>query len=154
MKRPSLIRMAFLFHQTTPNRSRVKSPDYVLCFEPGLHLTAANTARQLKELLPEREFTSLVIPLMRIVKDEDAETSAGIVAAVALSGLRSAKGDFVISRTAEFTQDQRVKTVCSWLSHNRKVRDRDVLREISALNIMTRPPSAGTIAGRDTVSGG
>ncbi len=94
---------------------------------PGLQLTAANTTRQLKELLPDQEFSSLVIPLMRIVKDENAETSSRLVAAIALDGLRSAKGDFAISRTAEFTNNPRVKNTCAWLAYNRKLSEKPAL---------------------------
>jgi len=93
----------------------------------GLQLSAANTARQLKELLPDEEFSSLIIPLMRIVKDENAETSARMVAAIALDGLRSAKGDFAISRMAEFATDPRVKNTCAWLTYHRKVSEKPAL---------------------------
>ena len=102
---------------------------------PGLQLTAANTTHQLKELLPQREFSSLVIPLMRIVKDEQAETSARIVAAIALDGLHSAKGDFAISRTAEFSDNPRVKNTCAWLAYYRKLGEKPILRgEVSSLH--------------------
>jgi len=83
---------------------------------PSLQITAAYTTRQLKELLPDEEFSSLVIPLMRIVKDENAETSARMVAAVTLHRLHSATGDFAISRTAQFTDNARVKNICSLLT--------------------------------------
>ena len=103
----------------------------------GLQLTAANTARQLKKLLPNEEFSSLVIPLMRIVKDENAETSARIVAAIALAGLHRAKGDFAISRTAEFTNNPRVKNICAWLAYYRKLSEKPALPdEISALQTL------------------
>ena len=96
---------------------------------PGLQLTAANTTRQLKELLPDQEFSSLIIPLMRIVKDKNAETSARIVAAIALHGLQSARGDFAISRTAKFTDNPRVKNICSWLTYYRKLSEKSALQE-------------------------
>lgn len=97
----------------------------------GLQLSAANTTRQLKELLPGQEFSSLVIPLMRIVKDENAETSARIVAAIALHGLHSAKGDFAISRTAEFTDNPRMKNTCSWLTYYQKLSKKPVHPDVS-----------------------
>ncbi len=92
---------------------------------PGLQISGANTARQLKELLPEESFSSLVIPLMRIVKDEKAQTSARIVAAVALHGMKSGRGDFAISRTADYTDNQRVKKVCFWLAYDRKIVEKE-----------------------------
>jgi hypothetical protein len=86
----------------------------------GSQLTAAQTVRELKTLLPGRYFSSLVIPLMRIVKDENSDTHSRVVAAIALHELRSAMGDFAISRTAQFTDNHQVKHVCSWLTYNRK----------------------------------
>jgi len=91
---------------------------------PGLQLSAANTTRQLKELLPNREFSSLIIPLMRIVKDEDAGTTHRIVAAIALHELHSGKGDFAIARTAKFTENPGVKNICLWLAYNQKLSEK------------------------------
>ena len=86
----------------------------------GSQLTAAQTVRELKTLLPDRSFSSLVIPLMRIVKDENSNTHSRVVSAIALHELNSAMGDFAISRTAQFTDNQHVKHICSWLKYNRK----------------------------------
>jgi hypothetical protein len=86
----------------------------------GIQVSAAQTVRQLKELLPEHEFSLLIIPLMHIVKDEDAGTPSRVVAALALHDLRSSRGDYAISRTAEFSTNKRVKHICSWLAYNRK----------------------------------
>jgi hypothetical protein len=101
----------------------------------GMQLTAAETVRQLKGLKPDRTFSSLVIPLMRIVKDENADASSRVVAAIALNNLNSARGDFAISRTAQFTNNERVKHVCSWLSYYQKLEEqRNTEREISAVH--------------------
>lgn len=86
----------------------------------GLQVSAAQTARDLKALLPREEFSSLIIPLMRIVKNEDAGTPCRIVAAIALHNLRSERGDYAIARAAQFTGNERVKHICSWLSYHRK----------------------------------
>jgi hypothetical protein len=86
----------------------------------GSQLTAAQTVRELKTLLPNRPFSSLVIPLMRIVKDENCDVHSRVLAAIALHELDSAMGDFAISRTAQFTDSQPVKHVCSWLTYNRR----------------------------------
>jgi hypothetical protein len=90
----------------------------------GMRLSAANTVRQLKEAYPEQSFSSLVFPLMRIVKDEGVEPSCRIVAAIALHELHSAVGDFAIARTAQFTDSPRVKHICSWLTYYRFLEDR------------------------------
>jgi hypothetical protein len=86
----------------------------------GSQLTAAQTVRELKTLLPKRSFSSLVIPLMRIVKDENCDVHSRVLAAIALHDLHSAMGDFAISRTAQFTDNQQVKHVCMWLTYDRK----------------------------------
>jgi hypothetical protein len=85
----------------------------------GVRVTAANTIRQLKELYPEQSLSSLVIPLMGIVKDEAEDATSRVVSAIALHELHSAIGDFAIERTAEFTKNPRVKYICSWLAYYR-----------------------------------
>lgn len=85
----------------------------------GVRVSAANTVRELKELYPEHSFSSLVIPLMSIVKDEAEDASSRVVSAVALHELHSAIGDYAIQRTAQFTNNPRVKHICSWLSYYR-----------------------------------
>ncbi len=83
---------------------------------PGLQLTAAATIRELKALMPERSFSSLVIPLMRVVKDEGADRDARIVAAIALHELHSEKGDYAIKSMAGGTANERFAYICSWLT--------------------------------------
>jgi hypothetical protein len=88
-----------------------------------LRLSAANTVRQLKDAYPERSFSSLVIPLMRILKDGGAEPACRIVAAITLHELHSAIGDFAISRTAQFTDNPSLQRVCLWLWYYRSLED-------------------------------
>jgi hypothetical protein len=89
----------------------------------GVRVTAANTIRQLKELYPEQSLSSLVIPLMGIVKDEAEDASSRVVSAIALHELHSAIGDYAIERTAQFTSNPRVKHICLWLSYYRSLED-------------------------------
>ena len=84
---------------------------------PGLHVSAAQTARDLKTLMPERSFSRLAIPLMRIVKDEGAESCARVVAAMALHELHSAIGDFAIAREVIFSDCPKMRHICSWLTY-------------------------------------
>jgi hypothetical protein len=86
---------------------------------PGMQASAAQTVRDLKALLPDREFSRLVIPLMRIVKNEDGHACSRIVAALALSELHSDMGDFAIAREAKFSDCKRMQHICSWLAFNR-----------------------------------
>ncbi len=86
---------------------------------PEILSTVAVTIGELKKLYPERSYSAFVIPLMRVVKDENGDATARVSAAVALHELRSAMGDFAISRTARFTDNARVRHICTWLAHSR-----------------------------------
>ena len=85
----------------------------------GLRTSAAQTVRDLKVLMPERSFSRLVIPLMRIVKDQDTDGCSRVIAAIALHELRSAVGDFAISREAKFADCPKMRRICNWLTHYR-----------------------------------
>ena len=85
----------------------------------GLRTSAAQTVRDLKVLMPERSFSRLVIPLMRIVKDHNTENCSRVIAAIALHELHSAVGDFAISREAEFTDCPKMRHICGWLTRYR-----------------------------------
>lgn len=85
----------------------------------GMQADAAQLVRDMQSLRPEQSFASCVIPLMAILKDEQAETASRILAALALDRLDSDKGDFAITRTAQFTKDVRLRHVCAWLAYDR-----------------------------------
>jgi hypothetical protein len=89
----------------------------------GLRTSAAQTVRDLKALMPERSFSHLVIPLMRIVKDQNMEDCSRVVAALALHELHSATGDFAIEREARLTDCAKMKHLCSWLAYIRYLED-------------------------------
>jgi hypothetical protein len=86
---------------------------------PGVRASAALTLRQLKAVAPEYSFNRSIIPLMRIVKGEQYDDCSRIAAALALHSLESARGDFAISRTAQFTDAERVKFICGHLAQAR-----------------------------------
>jgi hypothetical protein len=85
----------------------------------GLQTSAAQVVRDVKALVPRYEFPRLVIPLMRIVKDESAQPASRILAALALHELESERGDFAIKRVGEFTDVRQVKHVCVSLTQER-----------------------------------
>jgi hypothetical protein len=101
---------------------------------PGMRASASQVIRDLKLLLPEQEFSLLVIPLMAIVKDEDADVSVRMVAALALHDLGSAKGDFAIQRVAQFTKNERMKHHCLWLTYERVMKSPTEARTTAMLN--------------------
>lgn len=87
---------------------------------PGMQADAAQLVRDLDSFRPEQSFSACVIPLMALLKDEEGDSGARILAALALDQLDSEKGHFAISRMALFTSDTRLKYVCGWLAYERK----------------------------------
>jgi uncharacterized protein (UPF0248 family) len=86
---------------------------------PSLQASAAIVLKQIKLNAPYYDFSETIIPLMRIVKDENNEVTTRIAAAVVLHDLCSARGDFAIKRTAQFTDVERMKRICSLLAYDR-----------------------------------
>jgi hypothetical protein len=87
---------------------------------PGMQADAAQLVRDLKSIRPEEALTQTVVPLMGVLKDEQADPASRILAALALNTLESDKGDYAIARTAQFTDNQKVKHLCSWLAYAKK----------------------------------
>ena len=85
----------------------------------GVQASASQVVRDLKGLLPDQEFTSVIIPLMRIVKNEDGDVSVRTVAALALYDLKSSRGDFALSQMARFSKNDRIKHLCAWMTYER-----------------------------------
>lgn len=83
--------------------------------------TIARTIKDLKTLYPEQSLGSMVIPLMGIVKNNQYPSFVRTTAAIALHDLRSARGDYAIQQTAVFTNDEKVKNVCTWLTYYRRL---------------------------------
>jgi hypothetical protein len=90
---------------------------------PSLQASAALVLKQVKTNVPEYGFSSTIIPLMRILKDEQREANVRIAAALSLQDLKSERGDFAIQRTAQFADNGRVKHICSWLTYQRLKED-------------------------------
>ena len=101
---------------------------------PGMQASASQVIRDLKALLPEQEFSPLIIPLMAIVKNEDAEVPVRMIAALALHDLQSAKGDFAIERVAQFTRNERLKHLCTWLAYDRMQKQPSVPKTTAAMD--------------------
>jgi len=85
----------------------------------GIRASASQVVRDLKVLLPDQDFSLLVIPLMGIVKDQSADIRVRMIGALALHDLHSAKGDFAIQQLARFENNQRLKHLCTWLAYER-----------------------------------
>lgn len=110
------------FNPNNPERLEQSKMSLVKALESnstGLQATAAQTVRELKALIPDESFSSLVIPLMRIVKNEDAASESRILAALALHELHSERGDFAIKGESKNTGDKRFQYICSALTAER-----------------------------------
>lgn len=90
---------------------------------PGVQASASQTVRDLKGLLPNQEFSTIVIPLMGILKDEHRDVAVRTIAALALHDLHSQRGDFAIQQVARFTENQRLAHLCTWLTVERKMKE-------------------------------
>jgi hypothetical protein len=83
---------------------------------PGVVIGGTQTVREMKKAVPSHDFSKLIIPLMRIVKDEEADRAARILAALALDEIDSDRGNFAISREGEMSKDEVFKSLCANLS--------------------------------------
>jgi hypothetical protein len=82
----------------------------------GIVSSSVQTLRELEQLFPKYEFSSLLNPLITILENEKGTTSLRILTALALDGLHSDKGDAVIYKVAKTTKDKSLKDVCNALS--------------------------------------
>lgn len=85
----------------------------------GIWIGGAQVVRELKLKSPEYDFSKLIIPLMRILKDKQADRAARIMAALALYDINSERGNFAIERESQFDDDALFKTVCVNLAESR-----------------------------------
>jgi len=88
---------------------------------PDLQINGALTLHRFREVAPEYGWNRCIIPLMHILNGEENDPSARLIAAMALHELRSSRGDFAISRNAQFTDNPRVKRYCAILTRMRLV---------------------------------
>ena len=87
---------------------------------PLLQASAASVVKQLKTLAPSYGFSSTVIPLMEILKDESKYEPTRIMAALALQSLNSQEGNYAIKMTAKYTDQARLKKILEAISAETK----------------------------------
>ncbi len=80
-----------------------------------LQAQAAQTIRELEWEFPGEPFSTLVDPLMRVIRDEKAGAQVRILAALALDGLHSDIGDAAIKGVAGSSSNKSVQDVCAAL---------------------------------------
>ncbi len=93
---------------------------------PEMQASAAQTLRELKMYNPEYSFSRSVIPLMKIAKSERDSTSARLCAILALFDLKSGRGDFAIQMTGKFSDNRKVRELCTWLTYVRQHEGEDI----------------------------
>jgi hypothetical protein len=78
--------------------------------------SAAQTIRELEQIFPYESFSSFIEPLSVIIQNEKADTQLRILAALALDGLHSDKGDKVIYEVAKNSSDESIKNISKALA--------------------------------------
>jgi hypothetical protein len=101
---------------------------------PDLQINAALTLHRFREVAPDYDWDRCIIPLMSILNGEENNPPARLVAAMALHELRSSRGDFSISRNAQFTDNPRVKRYCAILARTRLVEQGKLRNPLFSMN--------------------
>lgn len=89
--------------------------------DPEALRNATCNLRRLRHLVPGYDWDKCIIPLMHVLNAEEHDATARVIAAGILHELRTERGDFAISRNAQFSDDLRVKRYCAILSNARIV---------------------------------
>jgi hypothetical protein len=79
------------------------------------------TVRDLEQLFPDYPFEKLLVPLENILKNEQADPTSRMLAALAIDELHSDAGDSVIKNVAEKLENTEVKLLCKALLFNAKL---------------------------------
>jgi hypothetical protein len=87
--------------------------------DPEALKNAACNLRRLKHLVPTYDWDKCIIPLMHVLNAEEHDATARVIAAGILHELQTERGDFAISRNAQFSDDIRVKRYCAILAKAR-----------------------------------
>jgi hypothetical protein len=81
--------------------------------KPEMISSAAQTVRELEQIFPEESFSSMLNPLIKIVKDEKAETVSRILSLFAIEALHSDVGDAAIKDVQNSTSDKTLREICN-----------------------------------------
>lgn len=76
---------------------------------------AVQTMRELEQMFPKHPFKSFLVPLGAKLKDEKADGTVRLLAALALDELHSEAGDAVIKDVATSSQDKGLRSICNAL---------------------------------------
>ena len=76
---------------------------------------ALQTVRELEQFFPNYPFEKFLLPLENILKDEQAEATSRMLAALALDELHSDAGDLVVKAVADKCENSGVQHLCKAL---------------------------------------
>ncbi len=74
------------------------------------------TLRELELIFPEESFEKMLEPLIKIVKNENAEDATRILALFALENLHSDIGDTTIMELKNSTSNKTIREICAAMS--------------------------------------
>jgi hypothetical protein len=89
--------------------------------DPEALRSSTCTLRRLMQLAPNYDWTDCIIPLMHVLNTEEHDPAARVMAAGILHELGTERGDFAISRNAQYSDDLRVRRYCSILAKARSL---------------------------------
>lgn len=84
--------------------------------DPEIVSSSIQTFRELEQLLPDEKFTSMLNPLISIMRDESQSTEVRLLTAMALDELHSDIGDNAIYDMAKYSKDEAIKDICKALA--------------------------------------
>ena len=78
--------------------------------------SALQTIRELELIFPEESFETMLEPLIKIVKNENAEDATRILALFALENLHSDIGDTTIMELKNSSSNKTIREICAAMS--------------------------------------
>lgn len=82
---------------------------------PRMQQTSVQSLRELMQIAPEYSFSTLVVPLENILKNEQADRKSRWLSALALDELHSDAGDTAIRAMSANSNDKGLQTLCQAL---------------------------------------
>jgi HEAT repeat protein len=96
--------------QVTP---RVTSDLIVTNLMQGLCSQNKGVRESAAFMLGEQKVIAAVVPLMKMLRNCDEESSR-IVAALSLARIGDSRGTYAVKRAVRFDKSQKVRTICAW----------------------------------------
>lgn len=105
-------------HNTKFNKKNLKGTQEMLIKslesgQPKMISSAAQTVRELQQIFPEESFSSMLNPLIKVVKDENGETVSRILTLFAIESMHSDDGDAAIKELQNSTSNITLREICN-----------------------------------------